>query len=198
MKHFYPAVLASFVVALAASAQDAAPGDDMRFVNELRKRRFNDLALQYLLRLEKTASPAFKKCCRWRSPRPRLEAAADQPDTNKRLAQYRETRTEFEKFLAENKTHPRAAEVKFDLARVLVLQGRTELSRAWLQESLEGRIAEGLKARKTFEDAAPALQAASVEINRLSTSSRIPRRRTIRSWPRSSRKTPCCASWKKG
>lgn len=157
-------VLGTSVVFLRA--QEAAHVTEMRFVNELRKRRLNDLALEYLLKLEKTASPALKKELPLEIAKTRLEAAGDEPDTNKRLAQYRETQAEFKKFLVENKNHPRTAEVKLDLARVLVLQGRTELSRAWLQESVEGRVAEGLKARATFLEAGTALQAASVEIGK--------------------------------
>ena len=60
---------------------------------------------------------------------------------------------QFQVFLRNNPTHPRADETRFDIARATTLQGKTQLSRAMLEEDLKTRIASGDKARKTLIDA---------------------------------------------
>jgi tetratricopeptide (TPR) repeat protein len=151
---------------LAAPAQEASQSDDLRFVDGLRAHRYNDLALEFLLRLEKSAPPALQAELAYEIAKTRLEAAGDEPDTAKRLAEYQKAQETLKKFLAANPKHRRAGEVKLDIARVGVLRGRTELSRAWLQETTEGRVQEGLKARATFVESAKDLQAACTEVGK--------------------------------
>jgi hypothetical protein len=149
---------------LAAGAQEPQVREEMRFVNELRARRYNDLALQYLERLAKTASPELARELPLEIAKTRLEIATEEPDSNKRLALYQQARTDFEKFIKASKDHPRVSEAKLDLANVAVLQGKTQLSKALLQDSLDAKIAEGLKARELLVGAGEQLKQAAAEV----------------------------------
>jgi tetratricopeptide (TPR) repeat protein len=64
------------------------------------------------------------------------------------------------KFIAANPGHPRLAEANLDIARVLNLQGKTELSRALLAEDAKSKRELSAQARATLEQAARQLQAA--------------------------------------
>jgi tetratricopeptide (TPR) repeat protein len=149
-----------------APAQEAPVQEDLRFVRELRARHYNDLALEFLLNLSKSAPPELVKELPLEIAKTRLEAAADEPDSGKRLATYAQAQAEFEKFLAENKNHPRSGEVTLDLAQVAVQRGRTQLSRAFLQENPEAREAEGTKARDLLVKAGTQLAYAAIELDK--------------------------------
>jgi tetratricopeptide (TPR) repeat protein len=140
-------------------------GEEMRFVNELRARHYHDLALQYLERLSKDPSPELKRELPLELAKTRLETAADEPDSGRRLAIYGQALAELQTFLKENPTHPRAGEVNLDIAQVAVLKGKTQLSRALLQDSLEARVAEGLKARASLEGAGQELRRAAADLD---------------------------------
>jgi ATP-dependent protease HslVU (ClpYQ) peptidase subunit len=155
------AVLAGAVLLASGwvSAQDVGLQEDLRFVNELRKRNSSDLALDFLKQMRKNAPPALQKELDLEIAKTELEATADEPDSGKRLAAYGRIQEALKKFLAENKGHPRSGEVTLDLAQVAVQRGRTQLSRALLQDTPEGRAAEGAKAREL-------LVAAGVELKK--------------------------------
>jgi len=142
-----------------ASAQDAAFADDMRFLNALRARGDHDLALALLQRLTKNAPPQVATELALESAKTRLGVAADEPDSTKRMGIYQQVRGDFELFLTKNPDHARAAEVQLDIARVVLLVGRTQLSRAMLQDTPEGRASEGDRARATLEEAGQKLEA---------------------------------------
>src|SRR5437870_101929 len=89
---------AALAAALPAAAQ-TPHAEEMRFVHELRARRLNDLALEYLLRLDKAASPQFKGELTYEIAKTRLEAAGDEPDTAKRLTMLTEAQADLKKFL---------------------------------------------------------------------------------------------------
>jgi hypothetical protein len=150
-----------------ACAQESTVQEDLRFVRELRTRRYNDLAMEYLQRIAKNAPAELARELPLEMAKTRLEAAQDEPDTTKRLAQYTLSQQGFEKFLADNKTHPRRGEVILDLAQVAVMRGRTQLSRALLQDTPEARKAEGAKAREILAKAGEQLKAAAAELDRM-------------------------------
>jgi hypothetical protein len=149
-----------------AFAQEAPYQEDLRFVRELRARRYNDLALEYLQQLAKNAPPELARELPLEVAKTRLEAAADEPDSARRLSLFGQAQEAFEKFLKDNPSHPRRGEVTLDLAQVAVMRGRTQLSRALLQDTPEGRDAEGAKAREILVKAAGQLKAAAAELDR--------------------------------
>jgi tetratricopeptide (TPR) repeat protein len=125
----------------------------MRFVRELRGRGDSGLAREYLEKLAQTAPPELKKELPLEFALTNMEAAALEPDSGKRMALYAQARADFRKFLQDNPKHPREAEARLDIARATTLEGKTQLSRALLEEDLPARIAEGLKARGTLTEA---------------------------------------------
>ena len=137
-----------------SSARAQAPyAEDMRFVRELRSRGYSDLAREYLQKLAQKAPPELKKELPLEIALTNLEAANEEPDSAKRLTLYAQARAECEKFLKDNPGHPRTAEARLEIARATTLQGKTQLSRALLDEDLPTRVAEGLKARATLVEA---------------------------------------------
>jgi hypothetical protein len=125
----------------------------MRFVRELRSRGYSDLAREYLQKLAQKAPPELKKELPLEIALTNLDAANDEPDSAKRLTLYAQARAECEKFLKDNPGHARTAEARLEIARATTLQGKTQLSRALLEEDLPTRVAEGLKARATLVEA---------------------------------------------
>ncbi len=148
-----------------AAAQEPAYREQMRFVNELRARHYNDLALEYLQMLGKSPSPELARELPLELALTRLEGAADEPDSGKRLALYSQARADLEKFIAGAPNHPRAAEAKLEVAHVMVLQGKTQLSRALLQGASQAQDAEALKARAYFVDANAELKKAAAALD---------------------------------
>ncbi len=162
----FAAAVLGLAAGTEAAGQEAPYAGELRFVRDLRARRYNDLALEYLERLRKNnPSPELLRELPLEVAKTRLEAAGDEPDSGKRLAIFEQARGEVEAFLKANPGHPRAGEAKLDVARVVVLQGKTQLSRALAQNAKEARIAEGLKARQKFVDAAGLLKTAADEID---------------------------------
>jgi hypothetical protein len=164
----FPLAIAAALLAVGprADGQEAPHVSELRFVRDLRARHYNDLALEYLDRLRKNnPSPELLSELPLELAETRLEAAADEPDSGKRLNLFEQARGEFEAFLKANPDHSRAPEAKLAIARVVVLQGKTQLSRALIQDVPETRIAEGVKARQTFLDAAALLKKAADDID---------------------------------
>jgi hypothetical protein len=143
-----------------AVGQEPAYQEELQFVRGLRARHYYDLALDYLKKLARNPSPELARELPLELALTHLDSAAEEPDSAKRLALYQAARSEFDAFLAKNPGHPRTGEAKLAVAHVAVQQGRTQLSRAYLQEALEGRIAEGQKARTLLVDAGKQLQTA--------------------------------------
>lgn len=146
-------LLLSFLVLFVPSpafSQDPPYAEDLQFVRELRSRGYTDLAREYLDKLAKNASAALKKELPLEKALTEMEAARDEPDSNKRIALYAQARQQFQQFLRVNPSHPRAAEAKLDIARTTTLQGKTQLSRAMLEDDTAVRTAEGAKARATL------------------------------------------------
>lgn len=154
------ALLAAVILTQTSVAAEQSPyAEDMRFIRELRTHGYSDLAREYLEKLSKTAPPELKKELPLEIALTNMEAAGDEPDSNKRLALYAQARADFEKFLKDNPKHPRADEARFDIAHATTLQGKTQLSRALLEDDIKARVAEGLKARATLAEAFKQLKA---------------------------------------
>ena len=156
-------LFATFLLAVGrAAAQDAPIQDEMRFIQELRNQGKSDLALEYLQRLMKNPSPELAKELPLEIAKTRLGAAGDEPDSGKRLNLYAQARDEFQKWLLANVGHPRASEVRLDVAQVAVLQGRTQLSQAFMNADFaEVTTPEAGKARAMLIDAGAQVQAAA-------------------------------------
>jgi hypothetical protein len=150
-----------------AVGQEPAHVEDLRFVQELRKQGRSDLALEYLQVLARKNDPILARELPLEAAKTRLEAAGEEPDSAKRLVLYTEARAEFDKFLKANPNHPRAAEARLDIARVILRQGKTLLSRARMQETEAGQTAEADKARATFVEAEKQLRAVSDELKKM-------------------------------
>jgi hypothetical protein len=132
----------------------------LRFVRELRDRGDADLALDFLERMKKDATPELARELPLEIARTQIKAAPEVPDSSKRLQMYASAQEELEKYLAANKGTPAAYQVVLELADVEVLRGRTMLSRALLQDTPEGREAEGNKARTVLVKAGGRLKEA--------------------------------------
>jgi hypothetical protein len=163
-----------FAWALLLGAAGAAPAQqepaytaELQFVRELRARHYNDLALQYLERLRKGASPELARELPLETAKTRLEAAADEPDSGKRLALYEEAGKEFARFLADpaNAANPRRGEAQLEAARVNNLRGRTLLSRALVQDTPEGQEAESARARAALAEAGQEVRKAAAALD---------------------------------
>ncbi len=153
MKRTVFVLSALLLLASPSFGQESPHAEDLQFVRELRARGYNDLAREYLDKLAKNAPAELKKELPLERARTEMEAAGDEPDSNKRIALYGQAREQFQEFLRANPNHPRAAETRFDIARATTLQGKTQLSRALLEDDLTVRTAEGAKARATLVQA---------------------------------------------
>jgi hypothetical protein len=149
---------------LAAAAQEPAYREDLRFVEALRARNDNDLALELLQKVAKGAPPELAKELSLEFAKTRLRLAGGEPDGGKRLALFKQARDDFQTFLTANPGHPRAVEANLEIARVLDLQGKTELSQALLQEDAKAKQAAALQARATLATANQRLEAALKEL----------------------------------
>jgi hypothetical protein len=147
---FFVTLSPCHLVTLSCFGQESPYAEEFQFVRELRSRGYNDLAREYLEKLAKNAPAELKKELPLERALTEMEAAGEEPDSNKRIALYEQARQQFQEFLRVNPSHPRAAETKFDIARATTLQGKTQLSRALLEDDLSVRVAEGAKARATL------------------------------------------------
>lgn len=157
-------ILCSFALVLLAGpallSQDTDYREDLRFAELLRARGDNDLALELLQKIGKTAPPEIARELPLEYAKTRLRVASDEPETARRLHMYRESRADFQKFIDANPGHARLAEANLDVARVLNLVGKTELNQALLTEDLKTKKEIAGQARATLVDAAGRLQAA--------------------------------------
>jgi hypothetical protein len=158
-------VIGAFLLAGGSlPAQEPAYRDDLRFAERLRARGDSDLALEYLQKMAKGASADLAKELPLEFAKTRLRVASNEPDTGKRLALYRQAREDFASFIRGNRGHPRVAEANVEIARVLNLQGKTELSKAYLTDDAKAKVAAAKQARATLQEASERLDAAAKEL----------------------------------
>ena len=160
-------VLTWAALAVPAFAQEPAYQEDLRFARELRTKGYKDLAEEYLNRLAKNASPALKDELALELANAQLDKAHDEPDTSKRLFLYEQARVELKKFVETHPKHARVNEAKLDVARVSVLQGKAQLSRALADPAtVQEETPDLKKARDLFTDAGKDLQLVATDLNR--------------------------------
>jgi len=119
-----------FFAALPVGADDPPVLD---FVRALRTNNFGDLALDYLDRLQadKGTSPDIRAVIALERGRVRLEQANNEFNATRRNNFYALARKEFDDFVKSAKPdNPYIAEAKFEAARILALQGRSQVARA--------------------------------------------------------------------
>ena len=136
----------------------------LAFVRALRARGMADLALEYLQSQSKNPPADLAPILPLELAKTRLELAASKPDPASRLAEQNQARAEFELFLKNNPQHPLAAEASLEIARIIAIQGKTELSKA-RQADKNAQSAGMAKARALFDQAGPLLQAAAERID---------------------------------
>jgi hypothetical protein len=146
----------------AALAQEAEFREDLRFVEALRKRKDHKLALQLLERIAKNAPAELAQEMPLELAKTQFEAAGEEADSARRLELYKKARLQLEDFIAKHPAHKRVAEANIDVARVLNLQGKTELSRAKINDDRKSRLLGAKQARATLEDAGKRLKAAAI------------------------------------
>jgi hypothetical protein len=160
-------VLVWAVFTVPTAAQEPAYQEDLRFARELRAKGYKDLAEEYLNRIAKNASPELRDELALEIAKAQLDKAHDEPDTNKRITLYQQARVELRKFVDTHPKHARLNEAKLDVARVSVLQGKAQLSRALADPAtLREETPDLVKARGLFTDAGKELEVVATDLKR--------------------------------
>jgi hypothetical protein len=155
-----PLASLTLVVLITTSPVTAAEPIELerQFISGLRSRGLAHLALEYLEGLEARAKTDPKlaaevsKFLPMEKARTRVVLARTAP-LEKRADEYRDARAELEKFVKDNEGKPDAVQAEIEVARIVALQGKVQLSTAARQESREARLQEAVKARQFFTDA---------------------------------------------
>lgn len=149
----------------------------MDFVRALRARNFSDLALDYLERMAKDAGvPAdVKAAIPLEKARTRMEQATHEFNPAKRQALYTQARGEFDAFVKAKPNDPYAAEAKFESARILALQGRSQLIKAQRNSEEGAAQAEFQKAHDMFVQAGRELKSALAKLQEVEKGNLPPR-----------------------
>jgi len=150
----------------SAVAQAPSPFD---LVRGLRDEGMPELALEYLNKIKAENPPAeILASLPLEYARTRLEMAALEVEDSKRNAQLALARTEFDAFLKANPMHPQRPQANLEVARLISLQGKSQLSKARRQDGKEAKLTEIKKARPLFEEASKRFDAASKELTKQS------------------------------
>src|SRR5947209_8441072 len=151
------------LVAVPARAEEPY----LRYARALCENGLPDVAADYLDQLaKKKLPPDVAALVPLEAARARLDVAIQEGDAKKRKQQFAAARPAYETFLKQNPNHPRAAEAKLDLARLVALQGKTLLDQARRQESQSTRKDQTAEAGRLFKEAADQLAKAGVEIDK--------------------------------
>src|SRR5207302_6095284 len=95
----------------------------------------------------------------------RLALAVLEAHPGTKTALQEQARAELVAFVQKNPRHPLAADANLELARIAVLQGKAQLSRARRAETSDSRAVEMRKARGLFEQAARQIETAAGQID---------------------------------
>src|SRR5437763_1313815 len=110
------ASIAVFATIRPTPAQEPSYVEDLRFIHDLRQRGDTDLAIEWIKKLEKTASPQLQRELPFELALCSKAEALNEPDSGKRLRLYEQARADLIKFRDANPTHPRLADTKIDIA----------------------------------------------------------------------------------
>jgi hypothetical protein len=152
--------LAAVLVPAPAGRADEKAETQMEFVRRLRAKGYNDLALDYLQRLQKNPPPGIGPLLTLEEARTRLSLARDK-EPGQRLEIFAQARAGLEKYLKANASRPEATQVRLEMARIATYEGEALLSRALASDDDKSRNALALKARQRFAQAATDLDAAA-------------------------------------
>jgi hypothetical protein len=120
------------------------------FARSLRAKQYPDLALDYLLKVNKGGGGDKDPTLLLELAATRLELAGLESEINRRLVLLGQARAELDEFLAKHAKHPQAPEAELQKARLAALQGKIQLSKAVRSESGE---VDALQARMMLEEA---------------------------------------------
>jgi len=139
-----------------AKDKDAvAAGPEMRFLQGLRERGYNDLALEYLdaLRKDPSVSPELKVVLDYEEGRGILDEATRLGDLDRKLVEFDKARAKLDAFATANPKHPLAPEALMQMARIQFERGLTAVlqgNEAKLPAEKANKLAE---ARSSFAQA---------------------------------------------
>jgi hypothetical protein len=136
----------------------AAEPPHLQFVQGLRERNLPDLALEYLLKLSVKPPPELADVLPLELGKTRVDLANREADAGRKMAYFLQARGEFEDFVKKNPDHPLAAQANLEIAKVIGMQGRAQLSRARRQDTPEAQLAEAIPAREMFQQAGALLK----------------------------------------
>jgi tetratricopeptide (TPR) repeat protein len=134
----------------------------LEFIRALRAKNYPDLALEYMDRLnaDKSVPLDIKAAFPLERARVRLDQASTSFNMSTRVALFAKARTEFEQYVKDKPNDPYAPEARFESARVLALQGRSQLFKAQRSEEAGAKTAEYQKAHDMFLQAGREMKAA--------------------------------------
>ena len=175
MKRIRVLLVLGLLCGTATSARTQEP-PYREFVNGLRERHLSDLAVDYLKELsQKKLPPEVAAFLPLEMARTRLALAEDLGDAGQRAELYARAQEDFNAFLKGNPKPEVAAEVNLDLARLLHLQARLQLSLALQQDTPEEQFKQKLQVRGQFEAAARGLDQAAKQLGQLLANYQSPR-----------------------
>jgi hypothetical protein len=150
-------------------APESLPGQEpphLEFVRGLRAHHYADLAEKYLENLIKDPAHAEDPLILLEMAKTRMELAAQETNTDRRLARYQQAGTDLEAFLTKYSMHPLAAEAQLEKAHISVLQGKTALGKFLRQESVSARNQEAVQARALLAKAGTELDTVAALIEK--------------------------------
>jgi hypothetical protein len=156
----------ALALVLLAGTFARAEESPLELVRALRERQMADLARDYLEKSLPKAPPDLVPKLVLELARTRMDVAAGEPNIDKRLAGYRDSRAGFQEFLAKYPNDSAASAARLDLARVSVAQGKTQLAVALRQDSAAAKYSEALKARALLEDAGKQLKPSAGQLKK--------------------------------
>jgi hypothetical protein len=137
----------------------------MELVRGLRNNGLASLALQYLDELKgKNPPPEIAVLLPLEYARTWLELAAQEPEEGKRAKLIKDAKRELNVFISANPKHPQARQANVDLARLMSLQAKGQLTKARRIENPEARRGEMTKARNELKLAADKYEATAKAI----------------------------------
>jgi hypothetical protein len=154
------------LVAALLTSPPLVRGDEphLEFARGLRARGLPDLALEYLQKLNQKPPADIAAILPLEIAKTRLEIGATDPDTGRRTTTQNQAKRDLEAFIQAQPKHPLAAEAAFEVARITLLQGQSELSRARQLDAKDAQHQAMTKARHRFEEAGAELQTAAARI----------------------------------
>lgn len=127
-----PSLAALGVLFLAVASVGADETPYLDFIRALRSRNMGDLAIEYLDKLsnDKDTPADIKAVITLERGTTRMEQGANEFNAAKRAKYYDQARAEFAAYIKAKPNDPYAAEAKFESARIVALQGRSQFTRA--------------------------------------------------------------------